>query len=66
MNQMSPPPNESLSSGMVDLIMTFLREQDELLKELMQDVGEDSMSVQAVKQRIVQIEGNLKKLRSVI
>ena len=58
--------SETLKSGEVDLVMSFLREQDQLLKELMQDIEGNSVSHLFILQRVIRIESNFRNLRSVI
>ena len=59
-------PSIPISSSQADLATTFLREQRNLLQELIGDVESSFMSRNTIQERIAQIESNLRKLRNLI
>ncbi len=55
-----------MSGSQADVVASFLREQRDLLQELICDVESNFMSHVTSYDRISQIESNLKKLKSAI
>ena len=55
-----------MNSSKTDLAATFLREQRDLLQELIEDVENRFMSRNAALQRIAKIEENIRTLKNLI